>query len=91
MAETTLKNIDKKYIDMMVEKFKAIPKDRKHTAERIKMILFEFKPWYISNRDKLTKEEREYLQANISRIDKDDKEEEEEKRHHPDIKEWWEE
>lgn len=90
MENTALKNIDKKYINMMVEKFKAIPKDRKHTAERIKMILFEFKPWYISNRENLTKEERKYLQSNISRIDKDD-EEEEEKRHHPDIKEWWEE
>lgn len=88
MADTALKNIDKKYIDM-VARFQSIPNNRKHTAERIKKILFEFDPWYIQHRDELTAEEREYLQNNIHRVDKDD--EVEEKKHHPDIKEWWEE
>ena len=69
--EKKLMNIDQKYIDM-VERYKAIPNDRKHSIEKLKMILFKFEPWYCVNRDKLTKEEREYLQENISRVDKEE-------------------
>lgn len=88
MEDTALKNIDKKYIDM-VDRFRAIPNDRRHTAERIKMILFRFDPWYKEHRDELSAEEREYLQSNIHRVE--DKGEIEKEKPKSDIKEWWEE
>ena len=71
--EKTETNINPKFIDM-VARFKAIPKDRKHCAQRLKIMLFKFEPWYRKHRDKLTKYEREYLQANIYRVDKEDEE-----------------
>lgn len=73
--EKTTPNINPKYIDM-VERFKAIPNDRKHSIQRLKMILFKFEPWYKDHRDKLTKDEREYLQTNIYRVGKEDELEE---------------
>lgn len=73
--EQQKKQIDQKYIDM-VERFKAIPNDRKHSVQRLKMIIFKFEPWYRKHRDELTKEEREYLQSNIYRVDKEDEYEE---------------
>ena len=73
MEKEQSKNIDQKYIDM-VTRFQAIPKDRKHCVERLKLILFKFEPWYREHRDKLTKDEREYLQTNIYRVDKDEDE-----------------
>lgn len=73
--EKATPNINPKYIDM-VARFKAIPNDRKHSIQRLKMILFKFEPWYKDHRDKLTKDEREYLQTNIYRVDKEDEVEE---------------
>lgn len=69
------KQIDQKYIDM-VARFNAIPNDRKHSVERIKKIIFGFEPWYRKHCNELTKEEREYLQSNIYRVDKEDEYEE---------------
>lgn len=60
----------------MVARFNAIPNDRKHSIQRLKLMLFKFDPWYQAHRDELTKDEREYLQTNIHRVDKEDEEEE---------------
>ena len=73
--EKATPNINPKYIDM-VARFKAIPDDRKHSIQRLKLIVFKFEPWYKDHRDKLTKDEREYLQTNIYRVDKEDELEE---------------
>lgn len=59
--------IDPKYIDM-VARFKAIPEDRKHCVERLKLIMFKYEPWYKSHVEQLTKAEREYLQSNIAKV-----------------------
>ena len=64
------KQIDPKYIAMVV-RFNEVPKDRNNNIKRIKMIL-KFRNWYRWHRDILTKNEREYLQANISRVDDED-------------------
>ena len=78
------KLIDQKYIDM-VERFKAIPNDRKHTVERVKMIMFKFDPWYREHKEELTRDERHYLNDNIHRIESA---EDIDKTPHPQ-KEWW--
>ena len=65
------KIIGQKYVDM-VARFNEIPNDRKHSIQRLKLILFKFEPWYWAHKDELTKDEREYLQSNISKVDKDD-------------------
>ena len=82
MEKKQSKNIDEKYIEM-VKRFKAIPNDRKHSVERIKKIIFQFKPWYRRHRDELTKDEREYLQSNIYRVEKESEYEEEETQKDP--------
>lgn len=84
MERTEEPMIDQKYIDM-VERFKAIPNDRKHAIERMKMIMFKFEPWYWSNKDQLTRDERNYLMDNIHRCES---REDIEKTPHPE-KEWW--
>jgi hypothetical protein len=84
MEQTEEKLIDQKYIDM-VERFKAIPNDRKHTVERLKMILFKFEPWYWKHKDELTRDERHYLNDNIHRCESA---EDIDKTPHPQ-KEWW--
>lgn len=84
MEQTEERLIDQKYIDM-VERFKAIPKDRKHTAERVKIILFKFEPWYWLHKDELTRDERHYLNDNIHRCES---KEDIDKTPHPQ-KEWW--
>ena len=72
MEQTESTNINPQYIDM-VARFKAIPNNRKHCVQRLKMMLFKFEPWFRRHREELTKDEREYLQANIYRVDKEDK------------------
>lgn len=62
------KQIDQKYIDL-VERFKKEP--IKRNVKRIKMLL-DFICWYRIHRDILNEDEREFLQANIYRIDKND-------------------
>ena len=65
--ETTAQtNIDTKYIEM-VERFKAVPVNKKNVKvmlNRYKM-MDKFKIWYSNHVNELTKEEREYLQSNI--------------------------
>ena len=85
MEQERTKNIDQKYIDM-VARFQAIPNDKKHFIKRFKLMYLKVEPWFIKNRDRLTKDEQEYLQANIYRI----KQEDESVNENSDIKEWWE-
>ena len=84
MERTEEPMIDQKYYDM-VARFKAIPNDRKHAIERMKMIIFKFEPWYWSHKDQLTRDERNYLMDNIYRCES---REDIEKTPHPE-KEWW--
>ena len=85
MEQEHTKNIDQKYIDM-VARFQAIPNDKKHFIKRFKLVYLKFEPWFWKNRDQLTEEERDYLQANIYRV----KQEDEAVNENSDIKEWWE-
>lgn len=65
MERATQNNINPDLIEM-VNRFNAIPADRnvKHCIQRYKM-MDRFKIWFTNHVDQLTKEEREYLQANI--------------------------
>lgn len=85
MQQERTKNIDPKYIDM-VARFQAIPNDKKHFIKRFKLMYLKFEPWFRRNRDQLTEDEREYLQANIWRVEAED----EAVNENSDIKEWWE-
>ena len=76
--------IGQKYIDM-VERFKAIPNDRKHTVERLKMLIYNYEPWYRTHKEDLTRAERHYLNDNILRCESA---EDIDKTPHPQ-KEWW--
>lgn len=60
------KNIDQRYIDM-VERFKGLPNIRKNNVARLKMII-KFCNWYRQNEEKLTNDEKEYLQSNIYEV-----------------------
>lgn len=70
--EETKSNIDSRYVEL-VKRFKTVPHDRAHSVERIKMLL-AFRHWYSTHRDQLTVDEREFLQANIARVDKETEE-----------------
>lgn len=85
MEQERTKNIDPKYIDM-VARFQAIPNDKKHFIKRFKLMYLKFEPWFRKNRDRLTEDEREYLQANIYRV----KQEDEAVNEDSGTKEWWE-
>lgn len=62
----TEKAIAPKYL-ALVERYKAEPFK---SIKRIKMMI-DFSCWYRNNRDKLTDDEKEYLQANICKVDCD--------------------
>lgn len=72
MEEAESNNINPQYIEL-VKRFKAVPHDRAHRVERIKMLL-AFRHWYSTHKDQLTVDEREYLQGNIARVDKETEE-----------------
>ena len=64
--ETSTKDIAPKYM-AMIERFNAVPKKSfKHT----KMVL-DFTWWFRNNKDKLTEDEKAYLQANICEVNDD--------------------
>ena len=64
--ETPTKDIAPKYL-AMIERFIAVPKKSfKHT----KMVL-DFTWWFRNNKDKLTEDEKEYLQTNICKVNTD--------------------
>ena len=77
--QETKSNIDSRYVEL-VKRFKAVPHDRAHRVERIKMLL-AFRHWYSMHRDQLTEDEREFLQANIVRVDRETEEAPTEKDH----------
>ena len=62
--DTQTKDIAPKYM-ALVERYKAVPWK---SVERIKMML-DFMAWFRNNRDKLTDDEKEYLQSNITKVD----------------------
>ena len=58
------KDIVPKYL-ALVERYKAVPWK---SVERIKMMM-DFICWFRSNRDKLTDDEKEYLQSYITKVE----------------------
>ena len=58
------KDIAPKYL-ALVERYNAVPWK---SVERIKMMM-DFICWFRSNRDKLTDDEKEYLQSNITKVE----------------------
>ena len=60
------KGIEPKYL-ALVERYKAAPWK---SAKRINMMI-DFMGWFRRNRDFLTDEEKEYLQANITEVNDD--------------------
>lgn len=63
---TQTKNIATKYM-ALVERYKAEPFK---SIKRVKMMI-DFISWFRNNRDKLTDDEKEYLQSNITKVDCD--------------------
>ena len=66
----TANNINPKYLEM-VERFNAVPVNKKNVRVMLKRykLMDKFKIWYSNHVDELTKEEREYLQANICKVE----------------------
>lgn len=64
--DTQTKNIAPKYL-ALVERYNAVPWK---SIERIKMMM-DFVCWFRNNKDKLTDDEKEYLQNNITKVDCD--------------------
>ena len=64
MQTEQAKAIAPKYL-ALVERYKAVPWK---SIERIKMMM-DFICWFRSNRDKLTDDEKEYLQSNITKVE----------------------
>lgn len=60
------KDIAPKYM-ALVERYKAVPWK---SIERIKMMM-DFVCWFRNNKDKLTDDEKEYLQTNICTVNTD--------------------
>ena len=60
----TEKTIAPEYL-ALVERYKAEPFK---SIKRIKMMM-DFMAWFRNNRDKLTDDEKEYLQNNITKVD----------------------
>ena len=64
--------IDQKYIDM-VERFKQIPANNLHQCvERMKLVMFQYEPWYWSHKYLLTGNERHYLNDHITRLESEE-------------------
>lgn len=64
--------IDQKYYDM-VERFKMMPvNNMSQHIKRMKLIMFQYEPWYWSHKDLLTKDERNYLNDNITRLESEE-------------------
>ena len=58
------KDIAPKYL-ALVERYKSVPWK---SVERIKMMM-DFTAWFRNHRKELTDDEKEYLQANITKVD----------------------
>jgi len=64
--------IDQKYYDM-VERFKMIPANNLHQCvERMKLVMFQYEPWYKTHKDQLTRDERHLLNENITRLESEE-------------------
>ena len=64
--QTENKDIAPKYL-ALVERYKAEPFK---SIKRVKMMM-DFISWYRSHHEKLTDDEKEYLQTNITKVDCD--------------------